>query len=193
MCREIMESEFILKNRVKELRARLNLNQAEVAEASGVTRQTILAIEKGRLTPSVAVALRLARVLREPVDYVFYLERVSETDRAVAREQVVAQKPDTTGMPAATVAITPTETRTESPPVTDSIVPVDVSSPEQHTAPQPDIPLTPWPPQESQATLPGPQPEPPEMSPVPPVAEMPDKTEVPPTVTEEPGAIFDFV
>lgn len=69
-----MKSEYELKNRVRELRARLNLRQADLAAEVDVTRQTILAIEKGRLNPSVALSLRIARVLREPVDYVFYLD-----------------------------------------------------------------------------------------------------------------------
>jgi len=64
----------ILKNRVKELRARLKLRQADLAREVDVTRQTILAIEKGRLNPSIMVSLKIAQVLREPVDYIFYLE-----------------------------------------------------------------------------------------------------------------------
>ncbi len=70
-----METQFCLKNRVKELRARLRLRQSDLAREVDVTRQTILAIEKGRLNPSIAVSLRISRVLREPVDYIFYLER----------------------------------------------------------------------------------------------------------------------
>ena len=69
-----MTENVVLKNRVKELRARLDLRQSDLAREIGVTRQTILAIEKGRLNPSINIALKAARVLREPVDYVFYLE-----------------------------------------------------------------------------------------------------------------------
>ena len=69
-----MNEQIILKNRVKELRARLDLRQSDLAREIGVTRQTILAIEKGRLNPSINIALKAARVLREPVDYIFYLE-----------------------------------------------------------------------------------------------------------------------
>jgi putative transcriptional regulator len=69
-----MKSPYVLRNRVRELRARLQLRQADLAQEVDVTRQTILAIEKGRLNPSVALSLRIARVLREPVDYIFYLE-----------------------------------------------------------------------------------------------------------------------
>ena len=75
-----MKSPYVLRNRVRELRARLRLRQADLAGEVDVTRQTILAIEKGRLNPSVALSLRIARVLREPVDYVFYLEH-AETVR----------------------------------------------------------------------------------------------------------------
>jgi len=69
-----MTENVVLKNRVKELRARLDLRQSDLAREIGVTRQTILAIEKGRLNPSINIALKASRVLREPVDYVFYLE-----------------------------------------------------------------------------------------------------------------------
>jgi putative transcriptional regulator len=68
-----MLNQTVLKNRVRELRRRLKLRQSDVAEEIGVTRQTILAIEKGRLNPSTGIALRISRVLREPVDYVFFL------------------------------------------------------------------------------------------------------------------------
>jgi putative transcriptional regulator len=67
-----------LKNRVKELRDSLNMRQSDLAREVDVTRQTILAIEKERLNPSIMVSLKLARVLHEPVGYVFYLEQVPE-------------------------------------------------------------------------------------------------------------------
>ncbi len=66
-----------LKNRVRQLRLQLDMRQSDLAREVGVTRQTVLAMEKGRLNPSVAIALKTARVLREPVDYVFYLEAPS--------------------------------------------------------------------------------------------------------------------
>ena len=69
-----MKEQSTLKNRVRELRTRLDMRQSDLAREIGVTRQTILAIEKGRLNPSINIALKTARVLREPVDYVFYLE-----------------------------------------------------------------------------------------------------------------------
>ncbi|MCC6154976.1 MAG: helix-turn-helix transcriptional regulator [Candidatus Hydrogenedentes bacterium] len=63
-----------LRNRVKELRERLNIRQSELAQEAGITRQTIIAIEKGRLNPSVLICLKLSKMLREPVDYIFYLQ-----------------------------------------------------------------------------------------------------------------------
>ena len=73
-----MATTFVLKNRVRELRARLKMRQADLAREVDVTRQTILAIEKGRLNPSVMVSLKIARILREPVGYVFYIEHAAE-------------------------------------------------------------------------------------------------------------------
>lgn len=84
-----MNNGFVLKNRVKELRARLNMRQADLAREVDVTRQTILAIEKGRLNPSVLVSLKISRVLREPVGYVFYLERADEVP---GKESKTAEK-----------------------------------------------------------------------------------------------------
>lgn len=80
-----MDDDRRLKNRVRELRQRLGLRQADLAGQIGVTRQTVLAIEKGRLNPSVFIALKIARMLREPVDYIFYLapadDEVSEAEK----------------------------------------------------------------------------------------------------------------
>ncbi len=84
-----MRNGFILRNRVKELRARLNLRQSDLAHEVNVTRQTILAIEKGRLNPSILVGLKIARVLREPVGYVFYLDRLAEGE--VLEDEIQAE------------------------------------------------------------------------------------------------------
>lgn len=85
-----MEYPVALKNRVKELRERSRLRQADLALEVGVTRQTILAIEKGRLNPSVVVSLKIARTLGEPLDYVFYLERLERRPTVLHRETRVA-------------------------------------------------------------------------------------------------------
>lgn len=90
-----MSERFVLRNRVRELRARLNMRQADLAREVDVTRQTILAIEKGRLNPSILVSLKIARVLREPVGYVFFLDRAGEMELAstVFVEEADADEP----------------------------------------------------------------------------------------------------
>lgn len=102
-----MNNGFKLKNRVKELRARLNLRQSDLANEVDVTRQTILAIEKGRLNPSVLVSLKIARVLREPVDYVFYLEHQPKSEPAEAGSRVTPGKPESGEPPSPRSSDTP--------------------------------------------------------------------------------------
>jgi putative transcriptional regulator len=60
-------------NRVEQARKSAGLTQAQLAEAIGVTRQTIIAIEKGNYTPSVLLALKLAGILKKPVEELFWL------------------------------------------------------------------------------------------------------------------------
>ena len=61
------------KNRVEKYRTDAGLTQAELAEKAGVTRQTVIAIEKGDYTPSVALALQLARAFKCSVEDLFFL------------------------------------------------------------------------------------------------------------------------
>jgi putative transcriptional regulator len=59
-------------NRIRVLRfACGEMTQAELAERIGVTRQTVIAIEQGRYSPSLEMAFRIARVLKVPLDDVF--------------------------------------------------------------------------------------------------------------------------
>lgn len=51
-----------------------DLTQEELAELVGVSRQTIIAIEKGKYNPSVHLALKLARVLDTTVEEIFTIE-----------------------------------------------------------------------------------------------------------------------
>ena len=72
---------YRVKSRVRAVRKRLGLLQEDLAREVGVTRQTIIAIEQGRMmNPSIRTCLRLARLLQEPVDYLFYLEREEEPE-----------------------------------------------------------------------------------------------------------------
>jgi putative transcriptional regulator len=60
-----------MKNALRELRARESLSQAELAKAMQVSRQTINAIETERYTPSLPLALALARFFNLTVEEVF--------------------------------------------------------------------------------------------------------------------------
>ena len=63
-----------LKNRVKEYRARINVNQTEMGKLVGVSRQTISQIERGDYSPSVTLALKIAKVLNVSVEDIFSYE-----------------------------------------------------------------------------------------------------------------------
>jgi putative transcriptional regulator len=58
-------------NDIRELRAARGITQAELASAVGVTRQTIIAIEQGRYSPSLEMAFLIARALGTRLDEVF--------------------------------------------------------------------------------------------------------------------------
>lgn len=60
-----------IENRVQELRHALGLTQEELAVRAGVTRQTIIAVEKGNYAPSVVLALALAHILKTTVEHLF--------------------------------------------------------------------------------------------------------------------------
>lgn len=63
-----------LKNRLKEYRARINVNQTEMGKLVGVSRQTISQIERGDYSPSVTLALKIAKVLNVSVEDIFNYE-----------------------------------------------------------------------------------------------------------------------
>lgn len=64
----------IIKNQVYELRTKSNITQEALAEALGVTRQTIIAVEKGNYTPSVILALKIAKFFKKPVEDIFQIK-----------------------------------------------------------------------------------------------------------------------
>lgn len=59
-------------NDIRELRTARGTTQAELARAVGATRQTIIAIEHGRYSPSLEMAFLIARALDAPLDAVFH-------------------------------------------------------------------------------------------------------------------------
>lgn len=60
-----------LNNRLKEYRAKINVNQTEMGKLVGVSRQTISQIERGDYSPSVTLALKIAKVLDAKVEDIF--------------------------------------------------------------------------------------------------------------------------
>ncbi|MET9853605.1 helix-turn-helix transcriptional regulator [Streptomyces sp. NPDC006450] len=71
-----------ITNRIRILRfERAEMTQAELAGRIGVTRQTVIAIEKGRYSPSLETAFRIARVFAVPLEQVFqYAGDTDSTD-----------------------------------------------------------------------------------------------------------------
>ena len=70
----IWRCSMILRNRLKERRAALDVNQQEMGRLCGVSRQTISLIERGDYSPSVTLALTIAKVCGVTVEEVFYLQ-----------------------------------------------------------------------------------------------------------------------
>lgn len=65
----------IINNSVCNLRNAAGKTQEELARAVGVTRQTIIAIEKGNYTPSVLLAIKIAKFFEKSVEKVFKIKK----------------------------------------------------------------------------------------------------------------------
>ncbi|NMB77948.1 MAG: helix-turn-helix transcriptional regulator [Methanomicrobiales archaeon] len=63
-----------MKNKIKVFRAMHDLTQEDLAAAIGVTRQTILAIEKGKYVPSLDLAFKISRYFQVNIEEVFQYE-----------------------------------------------------------------------------------------------------------------------
>jgi putative transcriptional regulator len=63
-----------MRTRIKELRARYNLTQEDLARKVGVRRETILYLEKGKYNPSLKLAHDVAKVLQTTIDNLFIFE-----------------------------------------------------------------------------------------------------------------------
>ena len=63
-----------LKNRLKEYRAKAGVNQSDMGKLVGVSRQTISRIERGDYSPSVTLALKIARYFSVHVEDIFQYE-----------------------------------------------------------------------------------------------------------------------
>ena len=69
-----MDSELILKNRLKEARTEQGLSQSALAELVGVSRNTISSIETGQFSPTAKLALILCIALDRRFEDLFYFE-----------------------------------------------------------------------------------------------------------------------
>lgn len=69
-----MNSTMTIQNQIKKLRLQRNVTQEELAESVGVSRQTIIAIEKGNYTPSLLLAMQLAKFYKARVEDLFILQ-----------------------------------------------------------------------------------------------------------------------
>ena len=77
-----------LLNRLKEYRSRLGVNQTEMGKLAGVSRQTISQIERGDYSPSVTLALKLAKICEVNVEDIFiYEEEINDEGKVVILQQ----------------------------------------------------------------------------------------------------------
>ena len=70
-----------MRNRLKVFRAERDWSQAQLADALGVSRQTINAIETGKYDPSLPLAMQIARLAGQPVEALFCLDDVEPEAR----------------------------------------------------------------------------------------------------------------
>lgn len=68
----------MIKTRIKELRARYDMSQEELARRVNVRRETISCLEKGRYNPSLVLAWKIARVFDTTIEEVFLINETDE-------------------------------------------------------------------------------------------------------------------
>lgn len=61
-----------MRNCIKELRRARGLRQEDLAQQLGVSRQTVVAMENNKYDPTLALAMKVARLLGQPVESVFF-------------------------------------------------------------------------------------------------------------------------
>lgn len=71
---------MVLRNRLKVYRAALDINQQKMGRLCGVSRQTISLIERGDYSPSITLALTIAKVCGVTVEEIFYLQEETENE-----------------------------------------------------------------------------------------------------------------
>lgn len=70
----MMDSELVLKNRLKEIRAEKGISQSELAQMVGVSRNSISSIETGQYNPTAKLALILCLALDKKFEDIFYFD-----------------------------------------------------------------------------------------------------------------------
>jgi putative transcriptional regulator len=63
-----------MENRIRELRAVQRWSQADLADALGVSRQTVNALETGKYDPSLPLAFKISKLFRQPIEKIFQPE-----------------------------------------------------------------------------------------------------------------------
>ena len=64
----------MIRNRIKEYRAKFDMKQEELAARVGVRRETISNLEKGKYNPSLVLAWNIAKVFNVPIEMIFTVE-----------------------------------------------------------------------------------------------------------------------
>ena len=78
-----------VRTRIKELRARYDLTQEDLAKKIGVRRETILFIEKGNYNPSLKLAHDIAKALQTTIDDLFIFEESNPASTSKGRQAMV--------------------------------------------------------------------------------------------------------
>lgn len=68
---------FVINNNISQIRMRRKLTQEELAQAVNVSRQTIIALEKGNYIPSLLLAMSISRYFGLTIEKIFTLEELS--------------------------------------------------------------------------------------------------------------------
>ena len=73
---------MVMRNRLKAFRTMLNVTQQEMGRLCGVSRQTIGLIERGNYSPSILLAMRIAKVCGVKVEEIFYFQEETEDEKS---------------------------------------------------------------------------------------------------------------
>jgi putative transcriptional regulator len=62
-----------VQNNVRDIRTKTNITQEDLAKAVSISRQTVIAIEKGNYIPSVLLAMKIAKFFKKSVEDIFFI------------------------------------------------------------------------------------------------------------------------